>query len=104
MSAAAEVDDDAGSTVTTVGGELDPDETVIYPAQQVGDFSDDGVVIMSDDPDFGMWDVSDFERVENPERFDKERGVWSFHEYVRDEVLDECLEDAPTVGADEVDG
>ena len=101
MSAAAEVDDVAGSTVRTVGREFDPDEAVIYPGQQVGGFSDDGVVIMSDDPDFGMWDVSNFERVENPERFDKECGVWVPPEYVPDEVLDECLEDAPTVGADD---
>ena len=76
-----------------------PDDTVIYPADQVGNFRRDGVVLMSDtDMHRISWSVDEFSKVDDPERFDREYGLWVDDVDIRDDVLDERLVDAPEPG------
>jgi len=53
---------------------VDPDEAVVYRGEQVGSFRSE-YVVMSDRPEFGAWNVDSFSIVDNPERFDKQRGL-----------------------------
>lgn len=72
-----------------------PDDTVIYPAEQVGSFGT-GRVLMTDDPDTPtMWEVDDFDKVDTPERFDRAFGLWVDGTDIREDVLHEREESAP---------
>lgn len=54
---------------------VDPDEVVVYRADAIGDFSRSLYVVMSDNAEFGAWEVATFSRLTHPEHFDKRRGL-----------------------------
>lgn len=75
---------------------VDIDDVVIYDAQDVGEFSE-GSVVMSNRDCFGLWSVSEFSRVENPARFEYDRGVWVQTVEINDVVLAERHQPVPPV-------
>ena len=76
-----------------------PDDTVIYPAEVVGEeFDPHGFVVMSDDDTHGMWTVADFASVDDPDRFEKDRGYWIDRWEIADDVLDARLRETPPRG------
>lgn len=54
---------------------VDPDEAVVYRAEAIGDFSRSQYVVMSDNAEFGAWEVATFSRLTHPEYFDKRAGL-----------------------------
>ena len=53
---------------------IDPDEAVVYKGDQVGNFTSE-YVVMSDDEEFGAWYVDNFSSLDNPNLFEKQRGL-----------------------------
>lgn len=53
---------------------VDPEEAVVYRGEEVGSFTSD-YIVMSDDDEFGAWNVDTFSSVDNSERFEKQRGL-----------------------------
>lgn len=54
---------------------VDPNEAVVYRADAIGDFSRSQYVVMSDNAEFGAWEVATFSRLTHPEHFDKRAGL-----------------------------
>jgi hypothetical protein len=70
---------------------LEEDEIVVYRAEDMKVTFPSGWVIMSDDPEFGLWDVDGYSRLEDDHLYDKDRGLWlnplhTGEDYVEDRV------------------
>jgi len=54
---------------------VDPEQAAVYRSDEVGDFSTSEYIVMSDNPEFGAWNVATFSRIDNPQRFNRQRGL-----------------------------
>lgn len=74
---------------------IDPDEAVVYRAEDIGSFRTSDHVVMSDQERFGAWNVATFSRIDNPELFNKRRGL-AITGQGNTEWLEYLCESAPT--------
>jgi len=70
------------------------DDIVVYDASLVGSFSD-GYILMSNEESFGLWSVDGHLSVEEPSRFNRDRGLWVAEQYVNDDFLEQRYFESP---------
>jgi len=52
-----------------------PPDTIVFDATQIGNW-EAGYVLASNDATFGAWSIQHSSRIDNPDAFTRERGVW----------------------------
>ena len=74
--------------------EFVPDDVAVFRANDIGDWQD-GYIVASANPDFGIWDIHRSPRITNPEQFDRTRAVWVDDDYLVDWFIEQRLLDDP---------
>lgn len=72
-----------------------PDDVAVFRANEIGDWAR-GYIVASANPDFGIWNMHDSPRINNPEQFDRTRAVWVDNGYLTDWFIEQRLLEDPT--------
>lgn len=65
-----------------------PADTVVFDAPEISDW-ENGYILASNDSTFGVWDIQRATRMDNPDEFTRERGVWISYDRIADWFIEQ---------------